>query len=73
MSGVLDTLWAAVSPDRSRIEIIMLILKLAEENYVRPNEYIPERWFSQPELIKSKNAFFPFSLGMPPSARLISL
>ena len=51
----------------------MLILKLAEENYVRPNEYIPERWFSQPELIKSKNAFFPFSLGMPPSARLISL
>lgn len=36
---------------------------LAEECYVYPNEFIPERWYSRPELVKNKNAFAPFSLG----------
>ena len=35
----------------------------AEECWVRPNECIPERWYSQPELILNKNAYCPFSLG----------
>lgn len=26
-------------------------------------KFIPERWSTKPELIKSKNVFFPFSLG----------
>lgn len=36
---------------------------LAEKCYVQPNDFIPERWYSRPELIKSKNAYAPFSLG----------
>ncbi|KAI1323417.1 benzoate 4-monooxygenase cytochrome P450 [Xylariaceae sp. FL0255] len=31
--------------------------------YVRPNEFIPERWYSQPELIKDRRAFSPFGVG----------
>ena len=38
----------------------------AEECWVRPNEFIPERWYSRPELIKNKNAFVPFSFGNAP-------
>lgn len=36
---------------------------VAEKCYVRPNDFIPERWSSSPELIRSKNAYAPFSLG----------
>jgi cytochrome P450 family 628 len=30
--------------------------------FVRPDEFIPERWTTQPELILNKQAFFPFSM-----------
>jgi len=36
---------------------------IAEKSYVDPESFIPERWSTKPELIKNKNAFFPFSLG----------
>jgi hypothetical protein len=38
-------------------------LSLAEAAYVDPERFIPERWSTRPELIRNKNAFFPFSLG----------
>ncbi|KAJ5963974.1 uncharacterized protein N7479_003850 [Penicillium vulpinum] len=31
--------------------------------YIHPHEFIPERWYSQPELIKDKRAFAPFGVG----------
>ncbi|PVH95575.1 cytochrome P450 [Periconia macrospinosa] len=31
--------------------------------YTSPHEFLPERWYSQPELIKDKRAFAPFGLG----------
>jgi len=31
--------------------------------FVQPNEFIPERWSSQPELILRKDAFVPFGYG----------
>ncbi|KAJ6124316.1 hypothetical protein N7471_011633 [Penicillium samsonianum] len=34
-----------------------------ETAYVNPHEFIPERWYSQPELIKDKRAFAPFGVG----------
>ncbi|KAL6719954.1 hypothetical protein ACLMJK_001875 [Lecanora helva] len=37
--------------------------RLAEECFVRGHDFIPERWYSQPELIKERSAFTPFSLG----------
>lgn len=35
-----------------------------EANYVRAEEFIPERWYSQPELIKNKAAFLTWNVGM---------
>ncbi|KAF4457417.1 hypothetical protein F53441_658 [Fusarium austroafricanum] len=31
--------------------------------FVRPNEFIPERWTTQPELVRDASAFAPFSIG----------
>jgi cytochrome P450 len=38
----------------------------AELCYARPDEFIPERWYKYPDLIKDRSAFAPFSLGMYP-------
>lgn len=46
---------------RTRLIILMMV---AEEIYECPLEFIPERWYSNPELIKHKNAFATFGLGM---------
>ncbi|KAI0544498.1 benzoate 4-monooxygenase cytochrome P450 [Xylaria curta] len=34
-----------------------------ESAYTRPDEFIPERWYSRPELIKDRRAFSPFGVG----------
>ncbi|KAI1120325.1 cytochrome P450 monooxygenase-like protein [Nemania abortiva] len=34
-----------------------------ESLWVQPNDFIPERWYSRPELIRDKRAFAPFSTG----------
>ena len=34
-----------------------------EDNYENALEFVPERWYSKPNMIKHKNAFAPFSLG----------
>ncbi|KAI1370297.1 cytochrome P450 [Hypoxylon crocopeplum] len=39
-----------------------VIMRLASA-FPRPDEFIPERWYSQPELIRDKRAFAPFSVG----------
>lgn len=37
---------------------------LVESCFIRPDEFIPERWFLKPELIINKAGYAPFSLGM---------
>ena len=32
-------------------------------NFAQPDEFIPERWTSRPELVLNKSAFYPFSTG----------
>lgn len=34
-----------------------------ESVYTRASEFIPERWYSRPELIKDHTAFAPFAKG----------
>jgi cytochrome P450 len=34
-----------------------------ESCFERASEFIPERWYSKPEMVKNKAAFAPFSLG----------
>ena len=33
---------------------------LDERSFVRPNEFLPERWLDQPELIKDPSVYIPF-------------
>ncbi|RMZ86840.1 hypothetical protein DV736_g5936, partial [Chaetothyriales sp. CBS 134916] len=35
----------------------------ARRAFAQPNDFIPERWTTRPELILNKNAFFPFGIG----------
>lgn len=49
------------APPRTRIS--PLTSPTDERNYTQAESFIPERWYSRPELIKNKNAFFPFSIG----------
>ncbi|KAI1827403.1 cytochrome P450 monooxygenase-like protein [Xylaria intraflava] len=39
------------------------VLQRMESAWARPQEFLPERWYSQPDLIKDKRAFTPFSTG----------
>ena len=41
----------------------LLIYSLAPKAFVKPNDFIPERWSSQPDLILNKDAWFPFTVG----------
>jgi hypothetical protein len=36
---------------------------IGKEFFVRPNEFIPERWTSRRELVLDKRAFHPFNVG----------
>ncbi|KAJ5372970.1 hypothetical protein N7517_004976 [Penicillium concentricum] len=52
---------------REKLLILCLVrntkLLQVETAYVHPHEFIPARWYSQPELIKDKRAFAPFGVG----------
>jgi tryprostatin B 6-hydroxylase len=50
-------------PGEVNITLPHYVIGRSEDHWVRPNEFIPERWYSRPELIKNKNAFVPFSIG----------
>ncbi|KAI0965089.1 cytochrome P450 [Xylaria arbuscula] len=39
------------------------VIGRSSESFVSPNEFIPERWYSQPELIRDASGFSPFSAG----------
>jgi cytochrome P450 len=41
----------------------MLTWPADESIYEKANEFIPERWYSKPDMIKHKDAFAPFSTG----------
>ena len=36
---------------------------IVERAFMRPEEFLPERWTSRPEMVKDKRAFAPFSQG----------
>lgn len=41
------------------------LMNIADKRlFDHPNEFIPERWTSQPELTKDASVFHPFSMGM---------
>lgn len=44
-------------------------IPIDERNFERPNEFIPERWTSKPELTKNASVYSPFSIGQYPIPR----
>ncbi|KAK2778748.1 hypothetical protein FQN52_005483 [Onygenales sp. PD_12] len=50
-------------PGSVNVLIPAAVIGRSPECFVHPDEFLPERWYSKPELIKRKEAFFPFSLG----------
>lgn len=38
-------------------------MQIDEEIYTEATSFIPERWYSKPEMIKHPDAFAPFSMG----------
>jgi cytochrome P450 len=52
---------------------IITDLTAVESCYENAEQFIPERWYSKPEMIKYKAAFAPFSLGMLSALRWIAL
>ena len=36
---------------------------IVESCYEQPNEFVPERWTTRPEMIRDKSTFVPFGLG----------
>lgn len=50
-------------PGNTVVSLPLYSIQRSAEAFQRPEEFIPERWYSRPELVKSKGAFAPFSLG----------
>ncbi|KAI0887576.1 cytochrome P450 [Annulohypoxylon maeteangense] len=50
-------------PPFTKVTAPRYIIMRMESAFPRPDEFIPERWYSQPELIRDKRAFAPFSFG----------
>ncbi|KAL4861311.1 hypothetical protein BDV12DRAFT_208149 [Aspergillus spectabilis] len=50
-------------PGNMHIYCPLYTMGRSELSYAKPNEFIPERWYNQPELVKHKAAFIPFSAG----------
>jgi len=40
------------------------VISRSEKVYSRACEFYPERWYSEPDMIKNKTAFAPFSIGV---------
>ncbi|KAI0451704.1 cytochrome P450 [Xylaria acuta] len=50
-------------PGNTTVICPQFVIGRSSEAYSSPNEFIPERWYSQPELIRDKSCFAPFSAG----------
>jgi len=38
-------------------------LLIVDKSFAQASEFIPERWYSRPELVADQRAFTPFSIG----------
>ncbi|KAI0202865.1 cytochrome P450 [Astrocystis sublimbata] len=50
-------------PPYTRVTAPKYTIHRLEAAFQYPDEFIPERWYSRPELIRDKRAFAPFSVG----------
>ncbi|KAF7130969.1 hypothetical protein CNMCM5793_003904 [Aspergillus hiratsukae] len=50
-------------PGEMTVSCPQYVMGRSELCYAQPDEFIPERWYKYPDLIKHRSAFAPFSLG----------
>ncbi|KIX93767.1 uncharacterized protein Z520_10391 [Fonsecaea multimorphosa CBS 102226] len=50
-------------PGNTTIQIHLYSMARDESNFAMAEQFIPERFYSRPELVKNKDAFAPFSIG----------
>jgi cytochrome P450 len=50
-------------PGNMIVHIPLFPLFRDPRNFVSPDEFIPERWTTRPELVRNRQAFIPFSTG----------
>ncbi|KAI0095754.1 cytochrome P450 [Nemania sp. FL0031] len=50
-------------PPFTKVTAPKYVIHRLESAFQYPNEFIPERWYSRPELVRDKRAFAPFSVG----------
>ncbi|RYP06625.1 hypothetical protein DL764_003047 [Monosporascus ibericus] len=50
-------------PPYTRVTTPRYAIMRMESAFPQPDDFIPERWYSRPELIRDKRAFAPFSVG----------
>ncbi|KAI0528278.1 cytochrome P450 [Xylaria bambusicola] len=50
-------------PGNTTVFCPQFVISRGSESYVSPNDFIPERWYSQPELIRDSSGYAPFSTG----------
>jgi cytochrome P450 len=50
-------------PGETQVSCPTWSIQRDERYFDRPNEWIPERWTSKPEMIKERRAFVPFGMG----------
>ncbi|KAI9931174.1 hypothetical protein MW887_010833 [Aspergillus wentii] len=50
-------------PGNTDVSCPQYVIGRSELTYARPNEFLPQRWYSEPNLVKDKSAFAPFNIG----------
>jgi cytochrome P450 len=50
-------------PGSTVVQLQPFVIHRDPRNFVRPDEFIPERWMTRPELVLNKEALLPFSTG----------
>jgi len=50
-------------PGESIVQIPVHTVQRDERNFVRPDDFIPERWTTRTDLIRNPSVFIPFSVG----------
>jgi tryprostatin B 6-hydroxylase len=50
-------------PGNTTVYCPQYVIGRSEKIYPRPGQFLPERWYKYPEMVKEKSAFAPFSAG----------
>ncbi|XWW99660.1 hypothetical protein V2A60_007671 [Cordyceps javanica] len=53
----------AFIPGNIHVQVPTYLIHRSEGAFSRPNDFVPERWTTKPELIVDRSAYYPFSVG----------